>query len=167
MVVAKPPAQLLATPTMIACPASSRQGTWACRPPAPLTGSLQACRPAPDIMQQRAAHLSSGAAAMPTTAAVVGDPLPLHSPARELLFRDFCEALVRVGHLKFLQLPTLDRRVQALLQGHVLAYAGKVGTQPACRGGTQTLYVCQPPAPHAPYLQERDTCMVIDCLAES
>ena len=72
---------------------------------------------------------------MLTTAAVVGDPLPLHSPARELLFRDFCEALVRVGHLKFLQLPTLDRRVQALLQGHILAHAGRVGhVQPACRG---------------------------------
>ena len=85
-------------------------------------------------MQQRAAHLSSGAAAVLTTAAVVGDPLPLHSPARELLFRDFCEALVRVGHLKFLQLPTLDRRVQALLQGHILAYAGKVGAQASCKG---------------------------------
>ena len=89
-------------------------------------------------MQQRAAHLSSGAAAVLTTAAVVGDPLPLHSPAQELLFRDFCEALVRVGHLKFLQLPTLDRRVQALLQGYILAHAGKVGTPAACQGGTQT-----------------------------
>ena len=85
-------------------------------------------------MQQWAAHLSSGAAAVLTTAVVVGDPLPLHSPARELLFRDFCEALVRVGHLKFLQLPTLDRRVQALLQGHILAYAGKVGTQTSLQG---------------------------------
>ena len=115
-------------------------------------------------MQQRAAYLSAGAAAVLTTAAVVGDPLPLHSPARELLFRDFCEALVRVGHLKFLQLPTLDRRVQTLL-GHVLAHAGKVGTEPPCWGGTHTLLLCQQPAQRAPCLRQRDTCMVAGCVA--
>ncbi len=116
-------------------------------------------------MQQRAAHLSSGAAAVLTTAAVVGDPLPLHSPARELLFRDFCEALVRVGHLKFLQLPTLDRRVQALLQGHILAHAGKVGTQPACKGWHPTL-PCVPAASSSCPLPARgSTCMVTFCLA--
>lgn len=52
--------------------------------------------------------------------------LEQHSPMRQLLFRDFCEALVRIAHVKYRHLPSLQKQLEALLQTNILPHATQV-----------------------------------------
>ena len=61
------------------------------------------------------------------SAAVSMVTLEQHSPVRQLLFRDFCEALVRIAHVKYRHLPSLQKQLEALLQTNILPHATQVG----------------------------------------
>lgn len=92
----------------------------------------QACKPVPEAEQLRSEL------ATPALGAAVGTgALPVHSPLRQLLFRDFCEALVRIANLKYQQLPGLQQRLHQLLHGAILPGAVKV--MPAGLGDLVTL----------------------------
>lgn len=60
--------------------------------------------------------------------AVGGGPANLHDPTLQLPFRDFCEALVRIAHLKYRHLPSLQQRLHQLLHSHILPHALQVST---------------------------------------
>jgi hypothetical protein len=53
-------------------------------------------------------------------AAVLQDAAPPHDPTREVLYRDFCELLVRLAAVRFPQLATLEQRLQMLLTQYLL-----------------------------------------------
>lgn len=53
---------------------------------------------------------------------LAADREPPHSPTAELLFREFCCALVRLAHVKHAQLPHLDQRVAALITKTIVPY---------------------------------------------
>lgn len=55
------------------------------------------------------------------------DACPAHDPAREVLYRDFCELLVRLAAVRFPQQATLEARLQTLLTQYLLPLL----TQPA------------------------------------
>ncbi|KAA6424510.1 MAG: hypothetical protein FRX49_05722 [Trebouxia sp. A1-2] len=81
----------------------------------------QACSPPPQVTRLRS-QLAS-----PQLAEAVGGGVPqLHTPIRQLLFWDFCEALVRIAHLKFRHLPSLQQRLHQLLHTLILPHAIKV-----------------------------------------
>ncbi|DBA67304.1 TPA: Cadherin member 2 [Trebouxia sp. C0005] len=80
----------------------------------------QACSPPPQVTRLRS-QLAS-----PQLAEAVGGGVPqLHTPIRQLLFWDFCEALVRIAHLKFRHLPSLQQRLHQLLHTLILPHAIK------------------------------------------
>lgn len=82
---------------------------------------LQACSPPPQVTRLRS-ELAS-----PELAEAVGGGIPpLHTPTRQLLFWDFCEALVRIAHLKFRHLPSMQQRLHQLLHTLILPHAIKV-----------------------------------------
>ena len=78
---------------------------------------MQACRPAAEIewLRNELPHALATAVSMTT--------LEVHSPVRQILYRDFCEALVRIAHLRHRHQPTLQQRLQSLLQHHILPHA--------------------------------------------
>jgi len=82
---------------------------------------LQACSPPPQVKRLRS-ELASPELAV----AVGGGVPPLHTPMRQLLFWDFCEALVRIAHLKFRHLPSMQQRLHQLLHTLILPHAIKV-----------------------------------------
>lgn len=49
----------------------------------------------------------------------------LHSPTCELLFRQFCEALVRVASARYSHIPGIDRRLHVLINTHLLHHVSK------------------------------------------
>ncbi|MEW5313928.1 MAG: hypothetical protein WDW38_005459 [Sanguina aurantia] len=49
----------------------------------------------------------------------------LHSPTCELLFRQFCEALVRVASARYSHVPGIDRRLHVLINTHLLHLVSK------------------------------------------
>lgn len=83
---------------------------------------LQACCPPAQV-----SRLRSELASQQLAEAVGGGVPPLHTPTRQLLFWDFCEALVRIAHLKFRHLPSLQQRLHQLLHTLILPHAIKVG----------------------------------------
>lgn len=88
---------------------------------------LQACA-APSQLLALRQHVAS-----PEVSLAVGGGTPkLHDPTLQLLFRDFCEALVRIAHLKYRHLPTLQQRLHQLVHSHILPHALQVST--SCRG---------------------------------
>ena len=82
---------------------------------------MQAGKPTPEI-----AKLRSELASASLIEAVAGGRPSLHTPLRQLLFRDFCEALVHIAHMKYQHLPSLQQRLHQLLHSLVLPYAVKV-----------------------------------------
>ena len=82
---------------------------------------MQACTPPAEVQRLR-----SQLATPELAVAVGGGTAPLHSPTRQLLFWDFCEALVRIAHLKFRHLPSLQQRLHQLLHINILPHAVKV-----------------------------------------
>ena len=64
---------------------------------------------------------------MPEVSLAVGGGTPtLHDPTLQLLFRDFCEVLVRIAHLKFRHLRSLQQRLHQLVHSHILPHALQV-----------------------------------------
>lgn len=57
-------------------------------------------------------------------AAVLQQPSFPYDPATELLFRDFCEVLVRLAAMRYPQLPRLELQVQQSLAQHLLPLLG-------------------------------------------
>mmetsp|Transcript_71714 Transcript_71714/g.226586 ORF Transcript_71714/g.226586 Transcript_71714/m.226586 type:complete len:678 (-) Transcript_71714:106-2139(-) len=53
-----------------------------------------------------------------------------HNPDNALLFREFIEAIVRIGHHKYHSLPQLERRVHKVLNQNIIPHAGKVTPDP-------------------------------------
>ena len=92
----------------------------------PKTLLVQACAAPPQLIQLRQ-EVASAESAL----AVQDGSTSTHSPVRQLLFRDFCEALVRVAHLKFRHLPSLQQRLHHLLHTHILPHAVKVSVSAA------------------------------------
>jgi hypothetical protein len=72
----------------------------------------------------------------PDAAAVLEQPSHPHDPATELLFRDFCEFLVRLAAMRYPQLPSLKLQVQQMLAQHLLPLLGS-GT--GRQGGSRPL----------------------------
>lgn len=100
---------------------------WYSKPVGAVHILLQACTPSPEVQRLRS-QLAS-----PELAEAVGGGLPpIHTPSRQLLFWDFCEALVRIAHLKFRHLPSLQQRLHQLLHAHILPLAVKVSGWHAC-----------------------------------
>jgi hypothetical protein len=62
--------------------------------------------------------------ASPDAAAVLQQPCHPYDPATELLFRDFCEVLVRLAAMRYPQVPRLELQVQQLLAQHLLPLLG-------------------------------------------
>ncbi len=91
---------------------------------------LQACSP-----PQQVTRLRSELASPQLAEAVGGGVPPLHTPIRQLLFWDFCEALVRIAHLKFRHLPSLQQRLHQLLHALILPHAIKVSLSTTCLEG--------------------------------
>jgi hypothetical protein len=60
----------------------------------------------------------------PDAAAVLQQPSYPYDPATELLFRDFCEFLVRLAAMRYPQLPRLELQVQQMLALHLLPLLG-------------------------------------------
>ena len=83
--------------------------------------SMQACKSVLEALQLR-----SDLATPEMTAAIGGCEPALHMPLRQLLFRDFSEALVRVAQLKFQHLPSPQQRLHQLLHNLILPHAVKV-----------------------------------------
>lgn len=88
---------------------------------------LQACAAPPQLLA-----LQQELAPLELSRAGEASPPPLHDPTRQLLFCDFCEALVRVAHLKYRHLPSLQQRLHHLLHGHILPLAVQVSTSCCC-----------------------------------
>ncbi|KAL0028358.1 hypothetical protein WJX77_001721 [Trebouxia sp. C0004] len=80
----------------------------------------QVCSPPPQVKRLRSELASSELAV-----AVGGGVPPLHTPTCQLLFWDFCEALVRIAHLKFRHLPSMQQRLHQLLHTLILPHAIK------------------------------------------
>ena len=89
-----------------------------------LSFSLQACASPTQTVELRQ-QLASPEVAL----AVEGGRPSVHSPVRQLLFWDFCEALVRIAYLKYRHLPSLQQRLHHLLHSHILPHAVKVSAQ--------------------------------------
>jgi hypothetical protein len=53
-------------------------------------------------------------------AAVIQDNTATHHPARELLFRDFCELIVRLSSQRYPQHATLEQQLQQVLSQHLM-----------------------------------------------
>ena len=60
---------------------------------------------------------------------VLQDLAPLHHPHSELLYRDFCEALVRIAFVRYPHHPSLEARLQHLITAHVLPLSSRRGPQ--------------------------------------
>lgn len=48
----------------------------------------------------------------------------LHAPLQELLFREFCEACVRIAAARYRHIPGLERRLHTLINAHLLHQVG-------------------------------------------
>lgn len=51
----------------------------------------------------------------------------LHAPTHPLLFREFCEFLVRLAAARYRSLPGLERRLHTLINAHLLHQVGVAG----------------------------------------
>lgn len=89
---------------------------------------LQARAPPPQLLALRREVALAG-----VSLAVGGCTPHLHDPTLQLLFSDFCEALVRIAHLKYRHLPTLQQRLHQLLHSHILLHAVQVSISCCCR----------------------------------
>lgn len=78
---------------------------------------VQACRPAAEIewLRNELPHALAKAVSMTT--------VEVYSPVRQILFRDFAEALIRIAHLKYRHQPTLQHRLHSLLHNNILPHA--------------------------------------------
>lgn len=134
------------------CKVHTQTGSvWYSKPVGAVHILLQACTPSPEVQRLRS-QLAS-----PELAEAVGGGLPpIHTPSRQLLFWDFCEALVRIAHLKFRHLPSLQQRLHQLLHAHILPLAVKVSGWHACLNKR-----------HASGTSMTTTCSVHELIAES
>eukprot|EP00775_Hariotina_reticulata_P006988 gene6988-7202_t len=81
--------------------------------------TLQALQPPPAIQERRQQVLATADAG-----AVVRSIQHLADPTTELLYRDFCELLVRLAPLRYPRLPSLEQQVQQLILYHLLPLLG-------------------------------------------
>lgn len=73
----------------------------------------------------------------PDAAAVLTQPEQPYEPTTELLYRDFCELLVRLSAMRYPQLSSLDQKLQQVLVQHLLPLVG--GGQGRQGGGRQSM----------------------------
>ncbi|CAG9465965.1 unnamed protein product [Pedinophyceae sp. YPF-701] len=83
-----------------------------------------------DTLVARAKRLPREIEALRKDMAAEGHTIPpdndpgVHDPGSELSFVAFCEALVRVAHVRLSHLPSLERRVHTLFAHHIVPNAG-------------------------------------------
>jgi hypothetical protein len=82
---------------------------------------LRACQSPPAVAKRRMKKLNSRLVAP----YIARDPAEAYSPTFVVLFREFCEVLVRVAQLKYHAFPNLERRVHKLLNDDILPRAKK------------------------------------------
>lgn len=47
----------------------------------------------------------------------------IHHPYNEILYTEFCEAIVRIAHVKYIHLEKVDERVNAMINKDILPLA--------------------------------------------
>lgn len=78
----------------------------------------------------------------PAAAGVLHEPEHPYDPTIELLYRDFCELLVRLSAVRYPQLPCLEQQVQQVITQHLLPLLGpgpgRTGGNRPCSVTTRT-----------------------------